>query len=67
MTRLIAATDKFDIAFANDTDADRMESRLPICGLMNRIIFHGRISYLSANRPDGGGNSAIARPWCRVG
>jgi phosphoglucomutase len=52
MTRLIALQDKFDIAFANDTDADRHGIVCPSDGLMNPNYFlAAAISYLCANRP----------------
>jgi phosphoglucomutase len=59
MTSLIAMRDKFDISFANDTDADRHGIVCPSSGLMNPNAFLATsISYLYANRPQwrkGGG------------
>ena len=62
MTRLIALQDKFDIAFANDTDADRHGIVCPSGGLMNPNYFlAAAISYLCANRPKWPRNSAIGK------
>jgi phosphoglucomutase len=61
MTRLIAMRDKFDIAFANDTDADRHGIVCP-SGLMNPNYFlAAAISYLCTNRPDWHQGSAIGK------
>ena len=62
MTRLIALQDKFDIAFANDTDADRHGIVCPSGGLMNPNYFlAAAISYLCANRPEWRPDSAIGK------
>jgi phosphoglucomutase len=62
MTRLIALRDKFDIAFANDTDADRHGIVCPSGGLMNPNYFlAAAIAYLSANRPQWRHASAIGK------
>ena len=62
MTRLIALQDKFDIAFANDTDADRHGIVCPSGGLMNPNHFLvAAISYLCANRPDWSDDSAVGK------
>ena len=62
MTRLIALRDKFDIAFANDTDADRHGIVCPSGGLMNPNYFLvAAIAYLSANRPQWRRDSAIGK------
>lgn len=62
MTRLIALRDKFDIAFANDTDGDRHGIVCPSGGLMNPNYFlAAAISYLCANRPEWRKNSAIGK------
>jgi phosphoglucomutase len=62
MTRLIALQDKFDIAFANDTDADRHGIVCPSGGLMNPNYFlAAAISYLCANRPQWRRDSAIGK------
>jgi phosphoglucomutase len=51
MTRLIAMRDKFDVAFANDTDADRHGIVTRSNGLMNpNHYLAAAISYLYANR-----------------
>ncbi len=62
MTGLIAMRDKFDIAFANDTDADRHGIVCPSSGLMNPNCFlTAPIAYLYANRPDWRGDSAVGK------
>jgi phosphoglucomutase len=62
MTRLIALQDKFDIAFANDTDADRHGIVCPSGGLMNPNYFlAAAISYLCANRAEWRRDSAIGK------
>jgi len=62
MTRLIGLRDKFDIAFANDTDADRHGIVCPSGGLMNPNHFLvAAISYLCANRPDWSDDSAVGK------
>ena len=62
MTRLIALQHKFDIAFANDTDADRHGIVCPSAGLMNPNYFlAAAIAYLCANRPEWRKNSAVGK------
>jgi phosphoglucomutase len=62
MTPLIALRDRFDIAFANDTDADRHGIVCPSGGLMNPNTFlAAAIAYLCANRPDWRQASAIGK------
>ena len=62
MTRLIALQDKFDIAFANDTDADRHGIVCPSGGLMNPNYFlAAAIAYLCANRAEWRRGSAIGK------
>jgi phosphoglucomutase len=62
MTRLIGLQDKFDIAFANDTDADRHGIVCPSGGLMNPNYFlAAAIAYLCANRPEWRHRSAIGK------
>lgn len=52
MADLIAIRDKFDIAFANDTDADRHGIVSPSAGLMNpNAYLTAAISWLYRNRP----------------
>ena len=62
MAKLIALRDKFDIAFANDTDADRHGIVCPSGGLMlpNEFLA-AAISYLCANRPAWRADSAIGK------
>jgi phosphoglucomutase len=61
MARLIALRDKFDVAFANDTDADRHGIVCP-SGLMNpNYYLAAAISYLYANRPDWRADSAVGK------
>jgi phosphoglucomutase len=53
MTSLIALRDSFDVAFANDTDADRHGIVTRSSGLMNPNHFLAvAIAYLWGNRPD---------------
>jgi len=62
MARLIAEQDKFDIAFANDTDADRHGIVCPSGGLMNpNYYLAAAISYLCSNRPGWRRDSAIGK------
>lgn len=53
MARLIGMRDTFDVAFANDTDADRHGIVTRSAGLMNPNHYLAvAISYLFGNRPD---------------
>jgi phosphoglucomutase len=53
MARLIRMRDRFDVAFANDTDADRHGIVTKSGGLMNPNHYLATcIAYLFANRPD---------------
>ena len=62
MARLIGLRDTFDIAFANDTDADRHGIVTRSSGLMNPNHYLAvAISYLYANRPGWNGNAAIGK------
>jgi phosphoglucomutase len=62
MTRLVAMGDRFDIAFANDTDADRHGIVCPSGGLMNPNYYLATaIAYLYANRPDWHSDSAVGK------
>ncbi|MEP7173670.1 MAG: phosphoglucomutase (alpha-D-glucose-1,6-bisphosphate-dependent) [Aestuariivirga sp.] len=62
MTRLIALQGKFEIAFANDTDADRHGIVCPSGGLMNPNYFlAAAVFYLCTNRPDWHHKSAIGK------
>ena len=61
MARLIGLRDKFDIAFANDTDADRHGIVCP-SGLMNpNYYLAAMIAYLSDNRPQWRSDAAIGK------
>jgi phosphoglucomutase len=62
MTKLIGLRDKFDIAFANDTDADRHGIVCPSGGLMHPNEFlAAAIAYLCSNRPGWRDDSAIGK------
>jgi phosphoglucomutase len=62
MTRLVAMAGKFDVAFANDTDADRHGIVCPSSGLMNPNYYLATaISYLFANRPQWGHGCAVGK------
>jgi len=62
MASLIAMRDKFDVAFANDTDADRHGIVTRTGGLMNPNHFlAAAIAYLFAHRPQWGSEAAIGK------
>ena len=62
MTRLIAMRDTFDIAFANDTDADRHGIVTRSGGLMNpNHYLAAAISYLYENRPRWSSDRAVGK------
>jgi phosphoglucomutase len=62
MKPLIAMQDKFDIAFATDTDADRHGIVCPSSGLMDPNHFLATaIGYLSTNRPNWAHDGAIGK------
>jgi phosphoglucomutase len=62
MTRLIALRDKFDVAFANDTDADRHGIVTRSSGLMNPNHYLAvAISYLYGNRPNWSSSCAVGK------
>jgi phosphoglucomutase len=62
MTRLIGVREKFDVAFANDTDADRHGIVTRSSGLMNpNHYLAAAISYLFENRPQWSDNSAVGK------
>jgi phosphoglucomutase len=62
MARLIGMRDKFDVAFANDTDADRHGIVTRSNGLMNpNHYLAAAISYLFENRPQWGKQSAVGK------
>jgi phosphoglucomutase len=62
MTGLIAMADRFDVAFANDTDTDRHGIVTPSSGLMNpNQYLAAAIAYLFTHRPDWRADSAIGK------
>lgn len=62
MAQLIGMRDRFDVAFANDTDADRHGIVTRSNGLMNpNHYLAAAISYLFANRPDWRADSAVGK------
>jgi phosphoglucomutase len=62
MARLIGMRDKFDVAFANDTDADRHGIVTRSSGLMNpNHYLAAAISYLYGNRPLWGHGCAVGK------
>ncbi len=64
MARLVGMRDKFDVALANDTDADRHGIVSRSSGLMNpNHYLAAAISYLYEHRPDWGRNCAIGKTF----
>lgn len=62
MARLIGMRDTFDVAFANDTDADRHGIVTRSNGLMNpNHYLAAAIAYLFENRPQWSKNSAVGK------
>jgi phosphoglucomutase len=62
MTRLIALREKFDVAFANDTDADRHGIVAKSSGLMNPNHYLAvAIAYLWGNRPGWSGTCGVGK------
>jgi len=62
MASLIQMRDRFDVAFANDTDADRHGIVTRSNGLMNpNHYLAAAISYLFENRPQWRGDSAVGK------
>jgi phosphoglucomutase len=62
MAGLIALRDRFDIAFGNDTDADRHGIVTPSAGLLNPNHYLAvAISYLFTNRPEWSRDAAIGK------
>jgi phosphoglucomutase len=62
MARLIGLRDKFDVAFANDTDADRHGIVTRSSGLMNPNHYLAvAIAYLFRNRPDWSSGRAVGK------
>jgi phosphoglucomutase len=62
MARLIGMRERFDVAFANDTDADRHGIVTRSNGLMNpNHYLAAAIAYLFAHRPRWGHDSAVGK------
>jgi phosphoglucomutase len=62
MARLIGLRDRFDVAFANDTDADRHGIVTGSNGLMNpNHYLAAAIAYLFEHRPQWGQHSAVGK------
>jgi len=62
MTRLIDMGGQFDVAFANDTDADRHGIVCSSSGLLNpNSYLAAAIAYLFANRPDWRADCAVGK------
>jgi phosphoglucomutase len=62
MARLIGMRDRFDVAFANDTDADRHGIVTRSNGLMNpNHYLAAAIAYLFEHRPQWGKGSAVGK------
>ncbi|MET0220046.1 MAG: phosphoglucomutase (alpha-D-glucose-1,6-bisphosphate-dependent) [Tardiphaga sp.] len=62
MAKLIAMRDKFDVAFANDTDADRHGIVTRTGGLMNPNHYLATaIDYLFAHRPNWRADAAVGK------
>ncbi|MCK9227065.1 MAG: phosphoglucomutase (alpha-D-glucose-1,6-bisphosphate-dependent) [Syntrophorhabdaceae bacterium] len=62
MAGLVAMRDRFQIAFANDTDADRHGIVSPLAGLMNpNHYLAAAIYYLLTHRPDWPKGAAIGK------
>src|SRR6516164_2481378 len=62
MARLVGLKDRYQVAFANDTDADRHGIVTPSAGLMNPNHYLAvAIRYLLAHRPDWPAHAAIGK------
>ena len=62
MAPLVAMRGKFDVAFANDTDADRHGIVCPSSGLMNpNAYLAAAVAYLCTHRPDWRADSAVGK------
>jgi len=62
MAGLVSMRDRFDVAFANDTDADRHGIVTPTSGLLNPNHYLAvAISYLFANRQNWPVNAAVGK------
>jgi len=68
MAGLVAMRDKFDVAFANDTDADRHGIVTRSNGLMNpNHYLAAAISYLYGHRPDWTSSCAVGKTFVSSG
>jgi phosphoglucomutase len=68
MAGLVAMRDKFDVAFANDTDADRHGIVTGSNGLMNPNHYLAvAISYLYGRRPDWSSSCAVGKTFVSSG
>jgi len=62
MARLVGLKDKFQVAFANDTDADRHGIVTPVAGLMNPNHYLAvAIRYLLTSRPQWPQHAAVGK------
>jgi phosphoglucomutase len=62
MERLVALKDRYRVAFANDTDADRHGIVTPSAGLLNpNHYLAAAIGYLLTHRPDWPGAAAVGK------
>jgi phosphoglucomutase len=62
MARLVTLKDRYDVAFANDTDADRHGIVTPSVGLMNPNHYLAvAIGYLLTHRPDWPKTAAVGK------
>jgi phosphoglucomutase len=62
MARLVGLKDKYQVAFANDTDADRHGIVTPVAGLMNPNHYLAvAIRYLLTHRPDWPQHAAVGK------
>jgi phosphoglucomutase len=62
MARMVGLKDRFDVAFANDTDADRHGIVTPSAGLMNPNHYLAvAIGYLLTHRPDWNASSTVGK------
>jgi phosphoglucomutase len=62
MARMVDLKDRFDVAFASDTDADRHGIVSPTGGLLEPNHYLSvAIGYLFANRPDWGASVAVGK------